>query len=120
MGGLAVGGGTRVADVVRSGDELHVFADGRHRVLALFDVIAQSSGGDASTGRLTALGHESTRGQTPRNFTLDLAGRYLYAANQRTDNVVAYRVDADTGLLSPTGQEFAIPTPVLVLPICLL
>jgi 3-methylcrotonyl-CoA carboxylase alpha subunit len=27
---------------------------GRHRTLALFDVIAQSSGGDAVTGRLTA------------------------------------------------------------------
>jgi 3-methylcrotonyl-CoA carboxylase alpha subunit len=31
-----------------------VFADGRHSVLALFDVIAQSGGGDAATGRLTA------------------------------------------------------------------
>ena len=52
--GIRFGSGTRVADVVRSGDELHVFADGRHRVLSLFDIIAQSSGGDASTGRLTA------------------------------------------------------------------
>jgi 3-methylcrotonyl-CoA carboxylase alpha subunit len=52
--GIRFGGGTLVADVVRSGDELHVFAHGRHRMLALFDVIAQSSGGDASTGRLTA------------------------------------------------------------------
>ncbi|MGZ9032062.1 MAG: acetyl-CoA carboxylase biotin carboxyl carrier protein subunit, partial [Burkholderiaceae bacterium] len=52
--GIRFGGGTLVADVVRSGDELHVFAHGRHRMLALFDVIAQSSGGDAATGRLTA------------------------------------------------------------------
>ena len=52
--GIRFGTGTRVADVVRSGDELHVFADGRHRVLALVDIIAQSSGGDAATGRLTA------------------------------------------------------------------
>jgi 3-methylcrotonyl-CoA carboxylase alpha subunit len=52
--GIRFGGGTRVADVVRSGDELHVFADGRHRALSLVDVIAQSSGGDAATGRLTA------------------------------------------------------------------
>jgi 3-methylcrotonyl-CoA carboxylase alpha subunit len=47
-------GHTLVADVVHSGDELHVFANGRHRVLALFDIIAQSSGGDAAGGRLTA------------------------------------------------------------------
>ena len=52
--GIRFGGGTRVADVVRSDDELHVFADGRHSVLSLFDIIAQSSGGDASAGRLTA------------------------------------------------------------------
>jgi 3-methylcrotonyl-CoA carboxylase alpha subunit len=52
--GIRFGTGTRVADVVRSGDELHVFSHGRHRVLALFDIIAQSSGGDATTGRLTA------------------------------------------------------------------
>ena len=52
--GIRFSGGTLVADVVRSGDELHVFTHGRHRMLALFDVIAQSSGGDAATGRLTA------------------------------------------------------------------
>jgi 3-methylcrotonyl-CoA carboxylase alpha subunit len=52
--GIRFGTGTRIADVVRSGDELHVFSHGRHRVLALFDIIAQSSGGDATTGRLTA------------------------------------------------------------------
>jgi 3-methylcrotonyl-CoA carboxylase alpha subunit len=47
-------GHTLGADVVRTGDELHIFASGRHRMLALFDIIAQSSGGDAAGGRLTA------------------------------------------------------------------
>ena len=47
-------GHTLGADVVRTGDELHIFAGGRHRMLALFDIIAQSSGGDATGGRLTA------------------------------------------------------------------
>jgi 3-methylcrotonyl-CoA carboxylase alpha subunit len=51
---LRFGGHTLVADVVRAGDELHVFMHGRHRTLSLFDVIAQSSGGEAVTGRLTA------------------------------------------------------------------
>jgi 3-methylcrotonyl-CoA carboxylase alpha subunit len=52
--GIRFGGGTLVADVVRAGDELHVFAQGRHRALSLFDIIAQSTAGDAATGRLTA------------------------------------------------------------------
>ena len=45
---------TLTADVVRSTDELHVFHGGRHRVLALADVIAQSVGAEAQTGQLTA------------------------------------------------------------------
>ena len=42
------------ADVVRAGDELHVFHNGRHRVLALADVIAQSAAAEVETGKLTA------------------------------------------------------------------
>ena len=52
--GIRFGGHALVGDVARTGDDLHLFVHGRHRVLALFDVIAQSSGGDAATGRLTA------------------------------------------------------------------
>ena len=42
------------ADVVRAGDELHVFHNGRHRVLALADIIAQSAAAEVDTGKLTA------------------------------------------------------------------
>ncbi|HYM47886.1 MAG TPA: biotin carboxylase N-terminal domain-containing protein, partial [Burkholderiaceae bacterium] len=45
---------TLTADVVRAGDDLHVFHNGRHRVLALADIIAQSGAAEAETGRLTA------------------------------------------------------------------
>ena len=42
------------ADVVRAGDDLHVFHNGRHRVLALADIIAQSAAAEVETGKLTA------------------------------------------------------------------
>jgi 3-methylcrotonyl-CoA carboxylase alpha subunit len=42
------------ADVVHSGDELHVFLGGRHRVLTLVDVIAHAGEGEAVEGRLSA------------------------------------------------------------------
>ncbi len=45
---------TLTADVVRAGEELHIFHNGRHRVLALADIIAQSGATEAETGRLTA------------------------------------------------------------------
>ncbi|HQR69678.1 MAG TPA: acetyl/propionyl/methylcrotonyl-CoA carboxylase subunit alpha [Burkholderiaceae bacterium] len=51
---IAFGGRSLVADVVRQGDELHVFTRGRHRVLALVDIIAQSGEHEAGGGRLTA------------------------------------------------------------------
>jgi 3-methylcrotonyl-CoA carboxylase alpha subunit len=51
---IAFGGRSLTADVVRQGDELHVFARGRHRVLTLVDIIAQSGEHDAGGGRLTA------------------------------------------------------------------
>jgi 3-methylcrotonyl-CoA carboxylase alpha subunit len=51
---IAFGGRSLSANVVRLGDELHVFARGRHRVLALVDIIAQSGEHDAAVGRMTA------------------------------------------------------------------
>ncbi len=51
---IAFGGRSLRADVVRQGDELHVFTHGRHRVLTLVDIIAQSGEHEAGVGKLTA------------------------------------------------------------------
>ena len=45
---------TLTADVIRTEDELHVFHNGRHRMLTVADAIAQAAGGEADAGRLTA------------------------------------------------------------------
>ncbi len=66
------------------------------------------------TGTLKPLGHESTRGKTPRNFGLTPDGRYLLAANQDSDNVVVFRVDRKKGDLEFTGHEVKVPMPVCV------
>ncbi len=67
---------------------------------------------DAAANDLTLLGLEPTQGETPRNFALDPTGNYLLAANQRTDTIVSFRVDPETGLLEPTGHVAEAPTPV--------
>ncbi len=46
-------------------------------------------------GGLTLIEHEPTRGQTPRNFTIDPSGRWLIAANQRTGNLAVFSIDAE-------------------------
>ena len=69
---------------------------------------------DGSSGKLNPVGHESTGGKTPRNFTIDPSGTFLFAANQDTDNIVHFRIDDRTGGLTPTGEVTPAPTPVCV------
>jgi len=49
-----LGNRTLSADVVRTGEELHIFHDGRHRMLSIADPMAQAASGESDTGRLTA------------------------------------------------------------------
>jgi 6-phosphogluconolactonase len=79
-----------------------------HDSIAIFAI-------DQATGRLTAAGHQSTGGRTPRNFAIDAAGRFLFAANQNSDSIVTFRIDETTGQLSPTGQLTNVGAPVCVL-----
>ncbi len=70
---------------------------------------------DATTGMVTPLGWESTRGSYPRNFYLAPAGDWLLAANQKGDSVVSFRVDVATGMLTPTGYSLRVSMPVCLL-----
>ena len=51
---------------------------------------------------------------TPRYFGLDPAGATLYAANQESDTVVAFRVNERTGMLTPSGETLAARTPCTI------
>ena len=42
------------------------------------------------------------------------SGKFLYASNRGHDSIVAFRIDSETGRLSPTGQVVEAPTPVYV------
>jgi 6-phosphogluconolactonase len=70
---------------------------------------------DSHTGRLTALGHVSTGGRTPRNFAIDPSGARLYAANQDSDTIVHFDIDPTTGQLSPNGDVTSVGAPVCIL-----
>lgn len=78
-----------------------------HNTIAAFSV-------DPESGRLTATGHQSTGGKTPRNFGIDPSGSYLLAANQDSDNILVLKIDANSGKLTSTGNEIKIPKPVCV------
>ena len=78
-----------------------------HNSIAMFRI-------DEKSGKLTALGHEPTRGSTPRNFGIDPTGQFLLAANQQTDNVAVFRINQDTGKLKFTGNKIQLSKPVCV------
>jgi 6-phosphogluconolactonase len=56
--------------------------------------------------------HTPTQGKTPRHFAVDPTGRWLLAENQGSDNVVVFRIDGESGRLTPTGQILDVPAPV--------
>ena len=53
----------------------------------------------AYDGKPMVVGHESTRGKTPRTFTVDPTGTFLFAANQNSGTLAAFRIDAAHGTL---------------------
>lgn len=63
------------------------------------------------TGKLQRIGHYSTLGKTPRNFTIDPTGAFLYAANQDSGTIGIFRIEKSGGLI-PVLEPFAVPTPV--------
>ena len=67
---------------------------------------------EESTGRLSLIGHMLTGGRKPRNFVLDASGTFLLVANQKTNNIVTFKIDPVTGQLIETEYQAAVSMPV--------
>ena len=93
-------------DVAPSGNYVYVSNRG-HDSIGIFRV-------DESTGLLSPVAWEPTRGATPRFIGLDPSGERLYAANQRADTIVEFEVDQAGGTLRATGRIVVAGTPVCV------
>jgi 6-phosphogluconolactonase len=107
---------TRPSDVTTgSTAEIAVHPSGRfvygsnrgHDSIAVFTV--------GRAGALTLVEYESTRGQTPRNFSLDPTGRWLIVANQQSGTLAVFSIAQNTGALSPVGPLTSVGAPVSVL-----
>lgn len=98
-----------------TGAEIQVAPSGRF-------VYASNRGGDdtiviysvaAADGRLSLVGHQPTGGDTPRSFHIERSGRALLVANQGSDELVSFRVDVETGLLTELTRA-NVPSPAFV------
>lgn len=65
-----------------------------------------------SDGQLEWIDHQSTLGKTPRNFNFDPTGNFLLVANQNSDDIVIFKRDKETGLLTDTGKRINVSKPV--------
>ena len=69
---------------------------------------------DVTSGKLKKIQNISVHGDWPRNFTLDPTGKFLLVANQRSENISAFKIDSETGKLSFL-YSIDLPSPVCLL-----
>ncbi|MFL9843301.1 lactonase family protein [Flavobacterium rhizosphaerae] len=65
-----------------------------------------------ANGMLEAVQQISTQGAGPRNFTIDPTDNYILVANQNTNNITIFKRDKTTGMLTYTGKEIKLCSPV--------
>jgi YVTN family beta-propeller protein len=58
---------------------------------------------NATTGALTSTGGAVAAGLDPSSVSVDPSGKFVYVANQRSNDVSGYAIDANTGALSNIG-----------------
>lgn len=71
-------------------------------------------GRDSLTGKLTRIGYQPT-GLHPRNFNITPNGRFLLVACRDDNRIEVYRIDTETGLLSPTRISIPLSKPVCIM-----
>lgn len=96
------------ADIHISPDGKFLYASNRGDVnnLAIFSIDKH--------GGLKLVGHQSTLGKTPRNFSIDPTGKFLLCENQNSDEVIIFKRDKKTGLLTDSGIRITVGKPVCI------
>lgn len=94
--------------------DIHITPDGRYlygcdRTASVITRFAVSE--DGST--LEILGYQQTETQ-PRGFNIDAEGRFLVAAGQKSGHIAVYRIEGDTGGLTPLARYPAGQGPMWV------
>lgn len=66
---------------------------------------------DPGAGILTFVETVPPRGSWPRCFEIDPSGQFLFVANQNSRDIFTFRIDPQTGRLTPAGRFFRFPPP---------
>ena len=97
------------ADIHLSPDEKYLYATNRGSAddITCFSV--------ATDGKLKFKQQIHTGGKVPRNFAITPDGQYVFVGHQSTDNIVIFKRNIQTGLLTDTGKQLKVGSPVCLL-----
>jgi 6-phosphogluconolactonase len=99
--------GNTGAEIAVTNDGTHVLASNRgDDSIVVFDV--------AQDGKLTPKARVSTNGNTPRHFSIDETGRFLFVGNQTSNTVVTMTMDPVSGVPSAVGTALGVTGPEFV------
>ena len=99
----------RAAEIHLSPDEKFLYATNRGTAndITCFAI--------SKDGCLTFIQQTSTKGEGPRNFSITPDGQYVFIAHQTTDNIVIFKRNIQTGMLTDTGRRIEVGAPVCLL-----
>jgi 6-phosphogluconolactonase len=98
------------------GADIHISPDGKFlyatnrgtaNSISLFKVFP--------SGRILFQESISTMGKKPRNFAIDPTGNFLLVANQDSNEIVVFKRDLKTGILTPTDKKIELCSPVCLI-----
>ena len=69
---------------------------------------------DDKTGTVSVVGHTPCGGHWPRHFEIDTTGKLLLVANEQSAQTSIFRIDTDSGTLTPTTTVLALERPMCV------
>ena len=104
--GVSGSGDCAAIKISQDGRHLYASIRGAFNNIAIFNVQLD--------GKLVLIGHESTKGETPRDFEISPDGKYLIVANQNSDNLITFEIDPKNGSLGNGQETKGILTPVCI------
>ena len=94
------------ADIHISPDGKFLYASNRAKenTISIFSI-------NPTTGILTFVDNQSTLGNHPRNFAIDQTGNFLLVGNMLSNEIIVFKRDKQTGLLTETHNKISVPKP---------
>ncbi len=99
-------GETSAADLRISADGKFLYATNRGdaNTISLFAI--------QPSGKLTFKSTVSTLGKGPRNFAIDPSGKHLLVAHEKSNDIVIFDRDMESGELTDSGKRISVCSPV--------